>query len=613
MPDVKYTFEGDTSDLEKALQDTNGALNDMEKSAKKAGASMSKSLDKPGGSTKQLSKNADKAADSVKEMGDKAGDTDTALKGLAGAVGVFNPEAEKALMLSGDLVGGFEAMSKAAGLAGSTTLVALAGAVVVVGAAVAVAVQDFKTMRKEMSEIGGVLDGSILEEDGAAAADAAIDGLADATAKMARETLVLNGEITELEAKQLDASDALAKNFKPALNESAEDVSRTQKAVQGLTDHLELLRTQTLETATGSGNDKIIEQTEARLELAKEEAQEAEDALAIQRSNREAAQEAAVANLKLAEEQRAAAEARRKAEAAAARERAEEEAEERRRLAEIESATKSLQSTRESASQATLGSQDKLARQQELEIEQIKILGEITGDEALMQETLLEVRKRQVEEQIELEQQLADKLKRIRDEQGAAREEDADAEMALAGQVADSKFAIASTSFSAIGDLATVFAGKNKDAQLKAFRANKAAGIADATLSMLIGVSKASESPFPLNLILAAQAGIQGGVAVAKVAATPPPQFYQGEERVSAPPTGKLAMLHDGEQVRTRSQVEDSQASGGKSGGNMLINNWVFGVKVSTTLAKEIRRGSAVTTEITRRTGRLGHSKRNRT
>jgi hypothetical protein len=79
------------------------ALNRAEASAKKAATS-----------SKQA---ADKMGSAFKHAGEQAGDFDSAIKAVGAAVGVANPELERAAILAGDLAGGFEGIVRIGGAA----------------------------------------------------------------------------------------------------------------------------------------------------------------------------------------------------------------------------------------------------------------------------------------------------------------------------------------------------------------------------------------------------------------------------------------------------------------------------------------------------------------
>jgi hypothetical protein len=107
----------------------------------------------------------DKAGGGIKAFGEKAGDADTALKALAGAVGLVSPAAGAALSSIGDLAGGVEGASKAtalmgvAGTAAAVGVVAVAASVAAFGAAAVGAVSaslDLAQGWKEIQGLGGL-------------------------------------------------------------------------------------------------------------------------------------------------------------------------------------------------------------------------------------------------------------------------------------------------------------------------------------------------------------------------------------------------------------------------------------------------------------------------
>lgn len=106
-----------------------------------------------------------KAGDGIKAFGEKAGDADTALKALAGAVGLVSPAAGAALSSIGDLAGGVEGASKAtallgvAGTAAAVGVVAIGASVAAFGAAAVGAVSaslDLAQGWKEIQGLGGL-------------------------------------------------------------------------------------------------------------------------------------------------------------------------------------------------------------------------------------------------------------------------------------------------------------------------------------------------------------------------------------------------------------------------------------------------------------------------
>ena len=94
-------------------------------------------------------------------------------------------------------------------------------------------------------------------------------------------------------------------------------------------------------------------------------------------------------------------------------------------------------------------------------------------------------------------------------------------------ELQDAIISVTSVGLSAVGDLATLFAGEDEKKQKKAFEINKKLQIADtvmATYQAVVGAMSAKGAdgllPFPLRLANAAIAGVVGAANVAKIKAT---------------------------------------------------------------------------------------------
>jgi hypothetical protein len=80
----------------------------------------------------------------------------------------------------------------------------------------------------------------------------------------------------------------------------------------------------------------------------------------------------------------------------------------------------------------------------------------------------------------------------------------------------------------------------HKKAYLAIWRAQKAAAVAQATISAALAVAQAlGSAPPPLNFALAAAAGVAGAINVGVIAASPPPKFHSGT--MYASPSATLA------------------------------------------------------------------------
>ena len=210
-------------------------------------------------------------------------------------------------------------------------------------------------------------------------------------------------------------------------------------------------------------------------------------------------------------------------------------------------------------------------------------------------------------QRIDLAKRTAQELADIRDQRRADDEADAERQRLADLDLAHARISNAAMAAFAIGDIATLTAGKNKEAQRRAWRVNQAAAVSGALLNTALAVSNAfADVPFPANFAAAALAGIAGAAQAASVAASPAPSFYEGTgSSPYASPSGSMitAQLHPREVFKVENQSEAQRGPG-----PTFVETWVNGRSIATTVASEIRRGGEIAAEITRRTGRLGHS-----
>lgn len=123
------------SDVAKAL----ARLPEMtSEEAEKAVRELTKTFDKAAKEAKKLrseiKKSSKEGGDALKQMGERAGDADTAISGMASAIGLISPEAEAALRTLGDLSAGVEGFAR-----GKEVLAAVGVTTASVGVAAAVA------------------------------------------------------------------------------------------------------------------------------------------------------------------------------------------------------------------------------------------------------------------------------------------------------------------------------------------------------------------------------------------------------------------------------------------------------------------------------------------
>ena len=189
---------------------------------------------------------------------------------------------------------------------------------------------------------------------------------------------------------------------------------------------------------------------------------------------------------------------------------------------------------------------------------------------------------------------------------------DAEAQMALDRMVYEGKLSLAMASAQGVADIASWVSSENIEAARAAWAVESAAAVIQAGLNVPLAISNASTLPPPANIPAMAMAAIQSGIALGSVVAAAAkniPQAYGGIDLGYAASTGTVVQVatHPGERARieTRSEVERSKRG---AGGPTMVETWINGRSVATTVAEQIRSGGALTAELTRRTGRLGHT-----
>jgi hypothetical protein len=240
--DFIVAFKGDNTDLDRAVAQANAGLSSVaaeEANVAKAVKAANRALDDQGaafsgvgkggaktftGATTGAAQSADKAADALKHLGDTSGDTDSALKAVAGAVGLISPNAEAALSSIGDLAGGLEGAVKSTGILG-VGLGTLAGAAVGIGV-VAAAVYGVWTATEDTRKKTAEWEAAIYDVTTAtktlASAQAALATAGDKTAgfigKLQIETAVLRGEIDQTDVRLGELGSTLADSLRPELD-----------------------------------------------------------------------------------------------------------------------------------------------------------------------------------------------------------------------------------------------------------------------------------------------------------------------------------------------------------------------------------------------------------
>jgi len=200
-----------------------------------------------------------------------------------------------------------------------------------------------------------------------------------------------------------------------------------------------------------------------------------------------------------------------------------------------------------------------------------KILAGHAEDEKERNKEGLSDAARNAQKRFDFEMESADRITEIRQEQ--ADEAEAIAEAALAAQASATESLVQST-LGAVGTFTDIAMNAilrsseeltegQKEAALALFVVNKVAAVATGAINTALAISNAlgSTTP-PANFILAAAAGIAGGVATAAIAAEPPPSFDVGgvasqvnaslqvgegvikKQRVQEMPTGEIDRIN---------------------------------------------------------------------
>ena len=100
------------------------------------------------------------------------------------------------------------------------------------------------------------------------------------------------------------------------------------------------------------------------------------------------------------------------------------------------------------------------------------------------------------------------------------------------------------------GSMVTEFAGKNREAQVRAFNANKALSIASVTMKTAEAIIAAQSLPPPVNIIASINAAAVGAAQLAKIQSTQP-SFHMG----GVAPDETMARLQQGEGILSAQAV----------------------------------------------------------
>lgn len=238
----------------------------IEKAVNKAEAAAKRSAKAVARANKRAGDTGSKA---MKGLGEAAGDSDSALKALAGALGVVNPELDAALTKAGDLIGGIEGVTRGTALMGSSfgAMLALLGPFVVVVGAAAAGLYSLKAA-SDKSKAATEANAKIVEQ---------LKPLTEGLDQARRDLAVATGTLTEAEAKLAEGREGLHEQFLKSTEELRATLNERQADLRALEDALTRVDAAQNSVLGGPGIDpskaKAKQADELRAEVARLQAQ----------------------------------------------------------------------------------------------------------------------------------------------------------------------------------------------------------------------------------------------------------------------------------------------------------------------------------------------------
>ena len=224
---------------------------------------------------------------------------------------------------------------------------------------------------------------------------------------------------------------------------------------------------------------------------------------------------------------------------------------------------------------------------------------------------LLEIDRKYQADKDQIAADEADRIQTETDKRIAEAEREADARLALERRVTDGKLQLASLASDTMIEYSRLMVDGEGKATAEGKVLAKAGAATDIITSTAAGIMGSWEAyagiPFVGPALAAAQSALIGGIGVAQLGQVA--SAYSGLDLGYSASTGTVTpvVTHPGERARieTRSEVERSKRG---AGGPTMVETWINGRSIATTVAEQIRSGGALTAELTRRTGRLGHT-----
>ena len=537
--DVKFTFTGDASDLNKELSKVSGNLDGVVSSSQGA----ANDLDR------KLGPAAKSAGNRIEGMSEQSGDADSILQGLAASLDMVNPALGDAARFAGDAAGGFEAVGRATFLLNPAFLAAAAAA-----AAVALAFVEASAAAEEAE--------AAVEAAAAAAekAQKSYGSFKDAIEETADAYALHTGAASELEFAIRDTTAAIE-------DQTDAGIKETRTAILGLEKKLALMKEEPPLIRAGADAMLAAEKAQVRVSEQLEKKKRQLAALELQRDTALMQAEKILtdtAEQEARDEANAEASKRRASEAATrAKEARAEAAAQAATDKEREAALVKLAAIQRTAGLELLTDREKITEQWQRELDAVLALqeAEAATPEIIEEATAAElaIRAAAAEELAEFDQKIAEDQAKASAERAAdlaateadRRDQTIDATASLFGAVEGMTQQMVDSQGSAVGQGA-----------LALFRINQAAAMADVAVNTALGISKSMTLLPPANAINAAAVAAAGITAGAQIAAAQPPSFHGG-----ASPDEINARLMQGEGVLNASAVG---SIGGADGVNAL-------------------------------------------
>lgn len=248
---VSLTFEADLGPLIKKLKEVPDLTGAEVRRATSALRKGTKQLQKDAKGVRSAAKTAGAG---VKNLGETSGDAESALRAVAGVIGLVSPEAERALSSVAELGGGLEGVTRATELFGGGlgSVLRIAGpvgvAVALMGAAHMVAARQVEQAEKAMEAAAAA----------ATKAQQVYGGTADVVRDLEDEFQILSGALSEQDKALADQQKSISQSFsqsrkslerqigalekqKDAVRESGESIQEQARQRQRLS---KLIRTQ---------------------------------------------------------------------------------------------------------------------------------------------------------------------------------------------------------------------------------------------------------------------------------------------------------------------------------------------------------------------------------